>query len=322
MELREAYRVLDLDEGASAEAARDARNLLAKVWHPDRHANDPALQKKAELKLAQINEAFDTLKAASFPAKPLEVPAAHARYAPPGASVAPPPPAAPVPPVATSTIELVPRRRVRLWVIALLALALAGGAYVAVTQLGREQRRQLDAGAVAVISRDAAMTDDAAMLPDAAPDVDAAVADDAPSTYRPPSTATTFGLGSSHDDVLAAQGQPTRRLTVVDEEWSYGFSIVTFNKRGKVAGWWDREDVLNVKLVPDDAAVAAAAKARGSYGMGATKDEVIGVQGTPKRITTVINEQWGYGTGSTLDFNGTGRITGYQNINGELAIGP
>ena len=101
---------------------------------------------------------------------------------------------------------------------------------------------------------------------------------------------------------------------------SYGYSLVTFNKRGKVIEWWDRDDVLNVKLVADDPLVAAHAKAAGSYGMGASKDEVITVQGTPKRITNVGEEIWYFGTASSLTFNGTGRITGYHNVNNELSL--
>src|SRR6188768_3595072 len=68
MDLREAYRVLELEPGANEDAVRDARKLLAKVWHPDRHANDPELAKKAQDKLADINTAFEAIRAAKFPA--------------------------------------------------------------------------------------------------------------------------------------------------------------------------------------------------------------------------------------------------------------
>ena len=107
MELGEAYKVLELTPGANEEAVRDARKLLAKVWHPDRHANDPELEKRAQHKLADINTAFEAIRDAKFPLaaaakpKPVEVAAV------PRAEAKPEPPA---PPAADSNLELVPRR--------------------------------------------------------------------------------------------------------------------------------------------------------------------------------------------------------------------
>ena len=69
MELREAYRVLELAPGATEEAVRDARKTLVKVWHPDRHANDPELQKRAEIKLGEINAAFEAVRAGGVPGR-------------------------------------------------------------------------------------------------------------------------------------------------------------------------------------------------------------------------------------------------------------
>ena len=137
MELREAYTILELDPGASEEAVRDARKTLVKVWHPDRHANDPELQKRAEIKLAEINAAFEAVRTAGFPSA---VPAAKpAEPAPPPPKAAP----APVPPV-QSTIEIVPRRRVRWGVIVLVLAAVGVGAYFAVVKLhgGENARRR------------------------------------------------------------------------------------------------------------------------------------------------------------------------------------
>src|SRR5512138_607740 len=77
MELRDAYRVLEIAVGASEDDVRDARKTLAKVWHPDRHANDPELAKKAEAKLADVNTAFETIRKAKFPSSiPEPVPVA------------------------------------------------------------------------------------------------------------------------------------------------------------------------------------------------------------------------------------------------------
>jgi hypothetical protein len=67
VELREAYRVLELSAGASRDLVRQARNVLVKVWHPDRHQGDPSLRAHAERKLREINEAFSLVEAAGFP---------------------------------------------------------------------------------------------------------------------------------------------------------------------------------------------------------------------------------------------------------------
>jgi Sec-independent protein translocase protein TatA len=54
--------VLDLPPGASAEQIRQSWRDLAKVWHPDRFAHDPALQARATTRLAAINAAYEELQ--------------------------------------------------------------------------------------------------------------------------------------------------------------------------------------------------------------------------------------------------------------------
>ena len=60
---RECYRLLEIEPEASAEAARQAYHELLKVWHPDRFPNDPGIQRRANWKTAQINEAYQTVNA-------------------------------------------------------------------------------------------------------------------------------------------------------------------------------------------------------------------------------------------------------------------
>ncbi len=296
MELRKAYEILEVAEGANEEAIKDARKLLAKVWHPDRHANDPELQKRAQDKLAAVNEAFEVIRKAGFPAG--KAPNPEAKKPQPTPPKSEPPRSEPV---KISEIEFVPHRRIRWSVLLLVLVAVGVGAYLAIVKLGGSKST----------TKVEEKTADAAVDPVDAGDeaIDAA------------KSGKTFGLGSTHEDVLAAQGVPTRRMTVIDEEWSYGLSTVTFNKRGKVNGWWDLDDVLELKMVPSDPAAAARAKDKGSYGIGSSKDEVIAVQGTPNRITNVVGETWYFGKVSNVTFNGTGSLTGYHNVNNELRIG-
>ena len=52
---------LGLEHGASREDVKKAYRDLSKVWHPDRFAGDPALQRKAEEQLKAINDAYEQL---------------------------------------------------------------------------------------------------------------------------------------------------------------------------------------------------------------------------------------------------------------------
>ncbi|MGH9457623.1 MAG: J domain-containing protein [Thermoanaerobaculia bacterium] len=100
----EAFRLLELSPGASEDEIRAAWRDLSKVWHPDRFASDPAMQRKAEEKLKGINEAYDALQRSE----------GARRSAPPPPP--PPPSARPADPAAAS-------RRRAVWAIGLAALA-------------------------------------------------------------------------------------------------------------------------------------------------------------------------------------------------------
>lgn len=52
------YEILGLKPHASAEEVKNAYRDLAKVWHPDRFAQDPKLQQKAQERLKEINAAY------------------------------------------------------------------------------------------------------------------------------------------------------------------------------------------------------------------------------------------------------------------------
>ena len=54
--------MLGLKPGASQEELVQAYRDLANVWHPDRFADNPRLQKKAEEKIKEINAAYEYIK--------------------------------------------------------------------------------------------------------------------------------------------------------------------------------------------------------------------------------------------------------------------
>ena len=61
-ELHHCLRTLDLESGASLLDAKRSYRELVKVWHPDRFAHDPDLQRRAQEKLKQINLAYELLE--------------------------------------------------------------------------------------------------------------------------------------------------------------------------------------------------------------------------------------------------------------------
>jgi len=298
MTVGEAYRVLELEPGAGAEAVRDARKLLAKVWHPDRHASDPALQAVAEKKLAAINAAFEALRDAGYP--PMPPPPKVERVAPPK-----------VEPVAPSPIEFVTRRRVRPWVIVVVAVAAGAGAYLAITQLGRQDgspvavREPTVPGPVIVPQPQPAPTPQPAPL----------------GTHARPHAKGTFTLGSTRDEVRAVQGAPVDIINVITERWDYGGGAFVEFHDGVVVGWDEIDHQLHISLEPLDAAVADAAVKRGHWRIGSTKDEVLALQGTPHTIWTVQHDKWFFNFGSTVDFDADDRVTAYDSFDGSLKVG-
>jgi hypothetical protein len=289
MELRDAYRILEVPGGAGEETVRDARKTLAKVWHPDRHAHDPELAKKAQQKTADINAAFEVIRAARFPSTTEPAAPLPASIPPVGASRASAPP-----PVVDTRIEFVPRRRVRWPVMLLLIAALGAGAYFAVLHLGK---RAVDTA----VSRPSSPP-----TPNPAPQP----------TPAPAPTGRTFDLGASPDEVRAVQGEPTTIQEML-HIWHYDTASVTFD-RDRVVGYWNTDGTLHIALRPMNAATAEKAKAAGHYTIGASKDEVIGVEGTPQRVDHVIRESWYYGRSGSIDFDDQGRVIKIDDFSHEL----
>lgn len=60
-DIRDQYAVLDIEQGASNETVKHARMFYVQVFHPDRLAYNPSLQKEAEEKLKKVNAAYDAI---------------------------------------------------------------------------------------------------------------------------------------------------------------------------------------------------------------------------------------------------------------------
>lgn len=63
MTIRRSFEILELQQGATLDDARQAYKDIATVWHPDRFNANPRLKHKAEQKLKEVNLAYETLKA-------------------------------------------------------------------------------------------------------------------------------------------------------------------------------------------------------------------------------------------------------------------
>ena len=61
-EIHSAYQRLELPIGANLPQVQKAWREMVTVWHPDRFPNNPDLQRKAEERTKQINNAYDILK--------------------------------------------------------------------------------------------------------------------------------------------------------------------------------------------------------------------------------------------------------------------
>lgn len=66
MNTARALQELDLRPGATEEEIRNAYRKLVATWHPDKYQNNPAKLNEAELRIKNINAAFEKLQANGF----------------------------------------------------------------------------------------------------------------------------------------------------------------------------------------------------------------------------------------------------------------
>lgn len=92
LDAAQAYRLLGLAPGATADEVKTAYRDLAQVWHPDRFPDNDRLREKAQQNLQRINEAYALLRdlptaapvaaaPAVTPTDPRRAPASHAPQA-------------------------------------------------------------------------------------------------------------------------------------------------------------------------------------------------------------------------------------------------
>ncbi len=61
MQFKRCFEVLEISPGCSLEEVKQAYRDAVAVWHPDRFSGNPRLEAKAEVRLKEINTAYETL---------------------------------------------------------------------------------------------------------------------------------------------------------------------------------------------------------------------------------------------------------------------
>lgn len=118
-----------------------------------------------------------------------------------------------------------------------------------------------------------------------------------------------FTLGSTTEDVRRVQGPPSN---VKGNTWSYGLSEVQF-RDNRVVRYNNFDGTLKVRLLPSSESSGGGPLP--FLTIGATKDEVLQLLGTPSRIS---GNRWYYGF-SEVRFK-EGRLIGYDNFFDHFAV--
>jgi hypothetical protein len=128
-------------------------------------------------------------------------------------------------------------------------------------------------------------------------------------SWKPVVPSGYFGIGSTQDDVLAIQGEPSIRI---GNTWHYKDFSIEFSG-GRVSGYSHISKSLKVRILPKSD--TSEAKSRGYFTIGSTKDEVLEIQGTPSSVT---GNTWHYGD-SLVDFY-RDRVSDYSNSSKNLKV--
>ena len=122
-------------------------------------------------------------------------------------------------------------------------------------------------------------------------------------------TQGNFTIGSTKEEVLAAQGEPDKILGL---GWFYGDSYITISN-GKVVSYFNKGN-LRVIDKPKKITNREPSGADSIFRIGSSKKKVLALQGTPDSI---IGNTWYYGK-SWVKFDLFGRVYSYSNDSGNL----
>jgi outer membrane protein assembly factor BamE (lipoprotein component of BamABCDE complex) len=343
----EDYRILDLEPGATREDAKRAYRRLAKQWHPDRFHNFPEYERiEAENRFKRITEAYVRIQK-EMPEERVSVRSgawsAEASGGTPSASEAArgqrSKEASSTRPSRRRSASPFGRAMERGWkalasasghpwagaLAALALLTLLTGPWTQTPDTLVPGRNTTPSGGVPGSAPSLPLEGPHAQTletmrpphePVRTPGRPSGLEDVAlpsPSRRQPSSTGAVrrdaFSLGSSEKQVLAVQGPPDK---VQGNVWLYGLSDIRF-RDGVVIGYNNFDGRL--KVVLSASAASPDVEEASFFSPGATRDEVLRVQGTPTRVE---GNHWFYGF-SEVHFV-DGRVASFDNYFGNLKI--
>jgi hypothetical protein len=276
-DIHRSYKILGLSPDASIEARKQAYKDLVKVWHPDRFSHDPRLQQKAQEKLQEINEAYEKIKSLTNDQSQGTSWKKEQHDSSFENQQAYKPP--------FSDNVLFRKRRKRSALVWIVFVVLFIGVSVILSQLGnRTEQIQSEHG-------------------------DALPSESLPPSSPIPEQRAYVTIGSTKDEVRALQGNPSR---IIGDTWFYDASQVTFSS-DKVVGYANNSENLHMRLMPKTDMTHIREK--GYFTIGATKDEVIALQGTPGSI---IGNTWVYGLSQIKFYDDT--VVSYSNASQNLKV--
>jgi hypothetical protein len=292
--IERALEILGLGPDAKPEDIKQAVRDLAKVWHPDRFPNNSRVQRKAEEKLKEINQAYEILKDYDFSSRTGSDPHSGTSNGPnprqdhPGKEVVKQEAAAPPFGPSNRGKPTSPAKKPSNSLLGVSIFFLTAMSLIIFIIYAAFHKKE-ETAPPPPGQEHVALPEN--KLPN---HLTKKIKDQDQIRNK-----EFFTIGSTKNEVLAVQGTPTEPSEFT---WSYGLSQVNFHN-GRVTGWYVNPlNPLKVKMLPADRRV----QSKIFFTVGSTKDEVLAVQGTP---TEPSEFTWSYGL-SQVNFH-NGRVTGW-----------
>ncbi|PIU32827.1 MAG: hypothetical protein COT06_00605 [Syntrophobacteraceae bacterium CG07_land_8_20_14_0_80_61_8] len=315
------YQLLGLAPGADIVTIKQAYRKLAKQWHPDRHRlADAHHQELAERRFREITCAYQRLRHA-FPEDAAsqshdqrlnpESPSASTQTGPGSQGESSPADsrtATKGPPSSAIFRALFERRRS--WLGLGLGLAMSLAVLILVSQpppppprtvippLDEDRFVLTLPNSQAPVGRAEPLSGDRS---------DRGQLDDLEGLDALGAEPGHFSLGAGPDQVLRAQGPPTR---IVGGTWSYGLNEVQF-RQGRVQNFNNFDGRLRVKVEPR----GPCDHLTGTFSLGSGMNQVLCVQGTPSKVD---GNCWYYGF-DMIRFKHD-EVVEYSNSSGSLKV--
>lgn len=331
--VRSAWEILEVSPNATLAEIRKAYKHLTQVWHPDRFAHDPQLQRRAQEKLKEINFAYELLQTRGGAGTTAKQQRSHPRGTSPPSHVRPP---------AHQRSHSKEQSRTVLTVIVIaLGLILVGVVQIALDPQGQGDSRLVNGSSTVEIGQRFTIgSSKDQVFKIQGPPTDFSdtrwnysdswvefTDDQVIGWHRSGSReigqslwvrlapaqgsfVDSVTVGSTKDEVLAAHGTPD---TVLSNRFGYREAWIEFDEGGRVVGWHEEEaSRLRVYLLSEQALRNPLIV------VGSSKDEVLVIQGTPSDLSST---RFGYGA-SWVEFENDQVVKWHSDETNPLHVKP